>query len=170
MSAPPEPDEEDFRALLARNAAALARLARHYEAQPEARRDLEQEILFALWRARSSFRGECTERTWVYRIAHNVAATHIAKSIRSRRDSESATPPPAPSSPRLPDAIAEERNELRWLEERVRALDLPTRQLVLLALEGCTTAEIAAVTGLSPTNVTTRLSRIRKQLSEEAKT
>ena len=155
MSARRDPEEDDFRALIARNAPALGRLVRHYEAEPEAQRDLEQEILIALWRARSSFRAESTERTWVYRIAHNVAASHIAKAIRMRRDSRS------------PDAIAEERGELRRLDERIRAFDLPTRQLVLLALEGCTTAEIAAVTGLSPTNVTTRLSRIRKQLAEE---
>ena len=164
MSARRDPEEDDFRALIARNAPALGRLVRHYEAEPEAQRDLEQEILIALWRARSSFRAESTERTWVYRI---VAASHIAKAIRMRRDSDGAPEAPAPPSPRSPDAIAEERGELRRLDERIRAFDLPTRQLVLLALEGCTTAEIAAVTGLSPTNVTTRLSRIRKQLAEE---
>ena len=38
---------------------------------------------------------------------------------------------------------------------------------MLLALEGCSTAEIAEVTGLSPTNVTTRLSRLRKALLDD---
>ena len=85
MSARRDPEEDDFRALIARNAPALGRLVRHYEAEPEAQRDLEQEILIALWRARSSFRAESTERTWVYRIAHNVAASHIAKARPKRR-------------------------------------------------------------------------------------
>src|SRR5262245_44890861 len=76
--------ERDFLALHGRHAPALGRLARHYEADPEARRDLEQEILAALWRALPSFRGECAERTWVYRVAHNVAATHVARAIRTR--------------------------------------------------------------------------------------
>jgi len=54
---------------------------------------------------------------------------------------------------------------MRRLEERIRALDLSSRQLVVLALEGCTMAEIAEVTGLTLTNVTTRLSRLRKDLA-----
>lgn len=156
-------DEQAFRALCARHAPALARLARHYEAQPEARRDLEQEILISLWRAQNAFRGDCSERTWVYRVAHNTAASYVARQIRARRDDGSAARAPEP--PRAPDDVTAERAAIRRLEERVRALDLPSRQLVLLALEGCTTAEIAEVTGLSATNVTTKLSRLRKALA-----
>lgn len=160
-------DDDDFRALVVRNSAALGRLVRHYEASPEAQRDLEQDILVALWRARERFRGESSERTWVYRIAHNVAASHVAKAIRTRRDADVAANSSEPASPRLPDEVADQRAELRRLDQRIRGLDLPTRQLVLLALEGCTTAEIAAVTGLSATNVTTCLSRVRKKLAED---
>jgi len=62
---------------------------------------------------------------------------------------------------------ADARATLARLDRRLRALDVPSQQLVLLALEGCTTAEIAEVTGLSPTNVTTRLSRLRHALTRE---
>lgn len=162
----PDTDEgRTFRALVARNAPALGRLLRHYEAMPEARRDLEQEVLVALWRAHGSFRGDSSERTWVYRIAHNVAASHVARAIRTRRDDEAVTPEAEVA--RGPEDIAVDRDSLRRLDMKMRALDLPSRQLVLLALEGCSTAEIAEVTGLSPTNVTTRLSRLRKALTAE---
>jgi RNA polymerase sigma-70 factor (ECF subfamily) len=157
-------DEHAFRALCARHAPALGRLTRHYEAQAEARRDLEQEILLALWRAQTAFRGDCSERTWVYRVAHNTAASHVARQIRARRDADAASHEPDP--PRAPDEVTAERAAIRRLEERIRALDVPARQLVLLALEGCTTAEIAEVTGLSETNVTTKLSRLRKALAD----
>lgn len=162
-----EASEKAFQSLVARHGPALARLARHYESSADARRDLEQDILVALWRAHGSFRGESSERTWVYRIAHNVAATHVARAIRTRRDADVAAGAPEPPPPRLPDEIAGERAEVKRLEERIRRLDISSRQLVLLALEGCTTAEIADVTGLSPTNVTTRLSRLRKALASE---
>lgn len=155
---------------MSRNAAALGRLATHYEASPEARRDLEQEILVALWRSHASFRGESSERTWVYRIAHNVAATYVARAIRTRRDAEAASAAPERESERGPEEVAVERDAVRRLERRIRALDVPSRQLVLLALEGCTTAEIAEVTGLTLTNVTTRLSRLRKALADEDST
>jgi RNA polymerase sigma-70 factor (ECF subfamily) len=157
-------EDEAFRALVARHAPALGRLTRHYEASPDARRDLEQEILVALWRASASFRGESSERTWVYRIAHNVAASHVARAIRTRRDADAAPPPDAAPGP---EEVAAARHAARRLEQKITALDLASRQLVLLALEGCTTAEIAEVTGLTPTNVTTRLSRLRRSLAEE---
>jgi RNA polymerase sigma-70 factor (ECF subfamily) len=163
----PASSEAAFRALVARYASALGRLAKHYEVLPEARRDLEQEILVALWRAHGGFRGESSERTWVYRIAHNVAASYVARAIRTRRDAESAGNAPEPEAQRTPDDLVVERDAIRRLEIRIRALDLPSRQLALLALEGCSTAEIAEVTGLSPTNVTTRLSRLRKMLANE---
>src|SRR6185503_12341169 len=73
--------EEAFRGLLARHAPAIGRVCRHYEAAPDLRRDLEQEVLLALWRAQQSFRGDCSERTWVYRVAHNVGATHVMRAV-----------------------------------------------------------------------------------------
>ena len=156
--------ETKFRALLGRHREALRRVARHYEASAEGRRDLEQEVLLALWRAMPSFRGASSERTWVYRIAHNVAASFVAKAIRTRRDDERAGVQPTPTSPD-PLESALERDAMRRLDQRIRALDLTSRQLVLLALEGCTMAEIAEVTGLTLTNVTTRLSRLRRELA-----
>jgi RNA polymerase sigma-70 factor, ECF subfamily len=51
----------------------LDRLARAYELDPEARRDLLQDIHFHLWRSFAYFDQRCSLRTWVYRIAHNVA-------------------------------------------------------------------------------------------------
>lgn len=168
MSPIADPEEIAFRELLARHAGALGRVARSYEASDEARRDLEQEMLVALWRAQASFRGDSSERTWVYRIAHNVAASHVARAIRARRDADvlSIAPPRAAA----PDDVAQGRETIGRLERRLTQLDVASRQLVLLALEGCSTAEIAEVTGLTATNVTTRLSRLRKQLAEEGET
>lgn len=62
--------------------AALDRLARAYELDPDARRDLLQEIHLHLWRSFEYFDQRCSVRTWVYRVAHNVATGHV---IRQRR-------------------------------------------------------------------------------------
>src|SRR2546421_4408744 len=61
---------------------ALERLARAYEVDPEKRRDLVQEIHFQLWRSFQRFDARCSLRTWVYRVAHHVAASHV---LRERR-------------------------------------------------------------------------------------
>src|SRR6476646_2147949 len=62
----------------------LDRLARAYEADPETRRDLLQDIHLQLWRSFASFDGRCSLRTWVYRVAHNVAASHVVRQRRNR--------------------------------------------------------------------------------------
>src|ERR1700744_3640859 len=65
---------------------AIDRLARAYEADADQRRDLVQEIHVALWRSFSAFDGRCSPRTWVYRVAHNAATTHVLKARRFRLD------------------------------------------------------------------------------------
>ena len=60
----------------------LARLARAYEADAEKRRDLSQNIHFQLWLSFRRYEARCSLKTWVYRIAHHVAASHV---IRERR-------------------------------------------------------------------------------------
>ncbi len=65
--------------------AMIERLARGYEADPDLRRDLVQEIHAALWRSFAIFEGQCSEKSWTYRIAHNVAVTHLVSAKRRRR-------------------------------------------------------------------------------------
>src|SRR5580698_4488269 len=63
--------------------AALRRLARAYEADPDKQHDVLQEMHLQLWWSFRSFDGRCSLRTWVYRIAHNVGASHVMRSRRS---------------------------------------------------------------------------------------
>jgi len=37
-----------------------------------------------VWRSLATFGGQCSLRTWVYRVAHNVAASHVMKQRRAR--------------------------------------------------------------------------------------
>jgi RNA polymerase sigma-70 factor, ECF subfamily len=66
--------------------AALERLARAYEVDPELRRDLLQDIHIALWQSLARFDGRCSERTWVYRVAHNIGASHVRRRHRIARE------------------------------------------------------------------------------------
>src|SRR5664279_6098832 len=60
----------------------LDRLARAYEADPDKRLDLLQDIHIAIWRSLGSFGERCSLRTWVYRVAHNVAISHVVSQKR----------------------------------------------------------------------------------------
>jgi RNA polymerase sigma-70 factor (ECF subfamily) len=153
--------------LLEEHTAALRRLCHSYCAGPEEAEDLFQEIALALWTALARFREESSERTWLYRIAHNVALTFAAK----RRKQVQREQPPAPemdvaSGEAGPESRAAEAQMQERLQRLVRELPFEDRRLVLLHLEGLATAEIEAVTGLTRSNVTVKLSRIRQRLAD----
>jgi DNA-directed RNA polymerase specialized sigma24 family protein len=75
-------EDDRYREAAAAYGAALERLACAYEADPDHRRDLLQEIHLALWRSFAGWDARCSLRTWVYRVAHNAATSHV---IRQRR-------------------------------------------------------------------------------------
>ena len=67
---------------------ALRRLARAYTHEIREQEDLLQEISLALWTALPRFRGDASERTWVYRVAHNTAIRFVTKLSAGRNASE----------------------------------------------------------------------------------
>src|SRR6476660_4322445 len=67
--------EDLYREVANGYAAALERLVRAYERDPDRRRDLLQEVHLALWRSLAVFDNRCSLRTWVYRVAHNAATS-----------------------------------------------------------------------------------------------
>src|SRR6187551_3462884 len=79
------PQDARYLAAARVHGAMIARLARGYEADPELRRDLVQEIHAALWRSFAIFEGQCSETSWVHRIAHNVGVTHMLTRRRGRK-------------------------------------------------------------------------------------
>jgi DNA-directed RNA polymerase specialized sigma24 family protein len=76
-----------YREVTERFGAALRRLAGGYEAEPERRKDLLQDIHAAVWRSLELYDGKCSRRTWGYRVAHNVATSHLIRHAGVRRES-----------------------------------------------------------------------------------
>jgi len=147
--------------------AALRRLVAAYVANPADREDLLQEIAAGIWKSLPGFRGESSERTWIYRIAHNIAIRRSSQ-VRTRNSRE----PGIKGSFDRPalDASAEEAllldEKRRALVEAIRDLPIAERQIVTLHLEGLSAAEIEEVTGVTAGAVATRLTRIRQKLTE----
>jgi RNA polymerase sigma-70 factor (ECF subfamily) len=160
--------DDRYRTAAAEFGAALERLARAYEADPDRRRDLLQEIHLALWRSFAGWNGACSLRTWVYRVAHNAAASHVIKERRQRsrvlvslEELESAPDPLAP------EAAAGDREALDRLLALVQALKPLDRQVMLSYLEGLDAASIGEITGLSAVNVATKIHRIKNVLTRK---
>jgi RNA polymerase sigma-70 factor (ECF subfamily) len=94
--------QENFERLLTANAPALGRLAASYTHTAGDRDDLLQEIALAIWQALPRFRGECSERTFLFRIAHNRGIARVARtrahSALSDESIEAADPGPNPEA------------------------------------------------------------------------
>jgi RNA polymerase sigma-70 factor, ECF subfamily len=144
---------------------AIDRLARGYEPDPDKRRDLVQDIHVALWRSFAQFAGRASMRTWVYRVAHNTAISRI---LRRRRNTPTFT-----TLDELADTAADgdatsavdRRLALERLLALIRSLDPLDRQVILLYLEDVDAQSIAAIVGLSPGNVATKVHRIKQILA-----
>jgi RNA polymerase sigma factor (sigma-70 family) len=153
--------ETRFTELMKTYGPALGRVVASY-ARPSDQDDLAQDIAMALWNAFPSFRGDCSERTFVFRVAHNRALAHIAR----RRAGGQELPEIADPSP-TPETRASARQQVDRLFSAIRRLSIPHRQVLTMALEGVDHAEIGACLGISVGNVAVRLNRARSALREQ---
>ena len=139
-------------------APALRRLCGAYRWDATEREDLLQEIALAIWTALPNFRGQSSERTWVYRIAHNVAITFSANQKRRIKFEQSLDPD-------APDPAMKDSSPRLMLIDAIHRLEPVDKHLALLYLEGLSGREISEVTGLSLDNVGVRLSRLKQKLA-----
>ena len=159
--------DDRYREAAAQFGSALERLARGYEADAELQRDLVQEIHTALWRSFAYFEEQCSVRSWVYRIAHNVAVTHIQRSRRARGGGfETLETIDDLASPDNPETETGEAQLVSRLLATVHRLAPADRQVMLLYLEDLTATEIGEVTGLSATAVSSRIHRLKALLAK----
>ena len=159
--------DERYHQAAAEYGAALERLARAYEFDPDRRRDLLQEIHLALWRSFALFDGRCSPRTWVYRVAHNTAVSY---GIGRRRSGDRNLVSLEEVEPTLGDRDADEtasrRQALERLTELIQSLKSLDRQVILSYLEGMDAAQIGEITGLAAGSVATKIHRIKTVLAK----
>ena len=154
--------EQRFAALMNAEGAALTRLAASYARGSNDRDDLFQDIAVAIWQALPRFRGECSERTFLFRIAHNRGIAHIARRrppmIEPGQDLELRDERPDPEQ-----SLSAEQQRQRLLNA-VLKLPVGYRQVVTLALEGMSYQEIGDILGIAESNAGARLTRARQML------
>ena len=150
----------DFLALLNKYRGAIERVCRTYTWSTSEREDLVQDIVYQLWRAFPSYRGDSSALTWVYRIAINTAIT----GLRRRARQPVQVPLEAADHVAAPPASAGSDPRTELLYRVIRSLGHVDRALIMCYLDDLSYAEIADVLGLSETNVGVRLSRTKVRL------
>lgn len=155
-----------YRAAAEQYGGAIERLARGYEADAALAADLVQDIHAALWRSFAYFEGQCSVRSWVYRIAHNTAVTHVQTRLRGKgRGLVGLDAIEDFASADDTEAETAERDLRGKLMATIHRLAPADRQVMLLYLEDLTAAEIGDVTGMSGPAVATRVHRVKALLA-----
>jgi RNA polymerase sigma-70 factor (ECF subfamily) len=120
--------------------------------------DLYQEILINLWKGFEKFRGESSLKTWIWRVSLNTCNN------QERKKKSSVQTIPLSIDIDLYNDDDAQSKQIQMLYNRINRLDVFDRAIILLWLENMSYQDIADVVGISLSNVTTRLFRIKEQL------
>lgn len=157
-----------FSDLLQRHAGIVFKVANTYARGVDDRADLAQEIAAQLWRAWPKFDStRSSVTTWMYRIALNVGISYVrSNSVRLRHDA-------VPLDEQLHDiadanaANPETEQQLRLLQLFIAQQPPLDRALLLLYLDERGQREIAEILGISESNVSTKIGRLKQRIRNE---
>lgn len=155
--------QDEFRDLLERHRGIVFKVANTYGRQADDRAELAQEIAAQLWRAFPGYDAQRSFSTWMYRIALNVAISHVRNETQRQRHA-------VPLDEDLHDIADEHGNDheadqrVRTLHRFIAQLEPLNRALLLLYLEDHSTRGIADILGISETNVSTKISRLKQRI------
>jgi len=122
--------------------------------------DLYQDVVLNLWKAFPKFRKESQPSTWIYRIALNTCVSFY-RNTRRRPDCVEITPDIK--------VYVEENEAVAELYACINRLGKLERALILLWLEDRPYKEIAEIMGITATNVSTKINRIKEKLKQISK-
>ncbi|MBD3290510.1 sigma-70 family RNA polymerase sigma factor [candidate division KSB1 bacterium] len=152
-------DKNRFVKLIHDNQAIIHKICHVYCNNKDDKQDLYQEITLQLWKSYPGFKHKASFSTWMYRIALNTAIT-MTKKKKIFEDLD--------QNPKA--IIFEEDKELDEdiiiLYKAIDKLNKIEKAIVLLWLEEKSYDEIADITGLTVKNVSVKLVRVKKKLSE----
>lgn len=140
----------------------IFKVANAYCRDAENRKDLIQEIMVQLWLAFPRFDEQYAITTWMYRIALNVSISFYRK--ESRRAGINHPLPEEMLALQEDAQSADTQLAIDQLYRFIRELKEIDRAIMLLYLEENDQQTIADILGLTVTNVSTKVARIKQHL------
>ena len=155
--------KETFIAAIKDNEGLIYKVASVYTNTIEDRKDLVQEIIYQLWKSFDSFNQKSGLSTWMYRVAMNVAIYHLKISKRNFLT--------VPMDSQFSNLHETDNGgfEEKWkaLRQQLAKLNLLDKGIIILYLENKSYEEIAQITGISESNVGTKMFRIKEKLKKQ---
>ena len=156
--------DEEFLKVFEKNIGIVIKIAKAYTNTTHDREDLMNDIVVELWQSFETFMGHSNISTWIYRVALNTSMNYRRK---KKRDSIFTFWNDPKHFERL-NWLTEENDtsDTELLYRCIEQLDAINKAIILLYLDEKTHEEIALITGISKTNVGTRIGRIKNQLKQ----
>ena len=127
----------------------------------EAAEDLLQETYLAIWQGASSFKGRSAVKTWLFRIAHNLAMSWLRKKYRLNEE----TAGQIEAIDDDPEYLAVESWQTEQLQVAIDELSTKHRAVIELAfVQGLSYSEIAKVIDRPIGTVKSRISYALRHL------
>jgi len=158
-------DKQAFVKRMQENKNIIFKICNSYCSKKEDRDDLAQEIVLNLWKSFAGFTPNFKFSTWMYRIALNVAISFYRKEMRTIKFdaySEDLIVFSADS-----DEKVEIEKNLGLLQKFILELNEIDKSIMLLYLDDKSYREIAEITGISESNVATKINRIKNKLKSK---
>lgn len=157
--------QADFVKTIENNKGIIYKIARLYCKDSDDKKDLIQEILFQLWKSYGKFDSSYKFSTWMYRIALNVSISFYRKEKLRQQINQ-----PLPESIlylQEDNNTKDLNNNLNQLHQFIQELKELDRAIIILYLEGNNQQDIGEILGLTVTNVSTKVSRIKEHLKQK---
>jgi RNA polymerase sigma-70 factor (ECF subfamily) len=151
-----------FNEWLASHKGILFKVVHAYAFEHADRQDLFQDIVVQIWRSVEAFRGESSVPTWMYRVALNTAIAWTRKEDRHRRGKQ---PLEVVDGVLTMSSSNGHDPRVEWLYRQIAQLKDVDRSVALLLLDGFSYKEIAAIVGISESNVGVKINRIKSALA-----
>jgi RNA polymerase sigma factor (sigma-70 family) len=157
---------KEFETLLQAHRSIVFKAINTYCWRLEDRDDLAQEIAAQLWKAWPKYDPSRPFTTWMYRIVLNVAISFVRREVQNRKvftpfDEELHEAVPQPQTD--PDAA----DQMVRLQRFIASEPPFERALLLLYLDEKSQKEIAEILGITSTNVSTKISRLKQRIRTE---
>ncbi|RAI89443.1 RNA polymerase sigma factor [Algoriphagus yeomjeoni] len=152
--------EEEFVNLIHQNQGLIYKITSIYTRDRYEQDDLYQEIVYQTWKSFDNFKKAAKPSTWLYRVGMNTAITHMNRSKKQLQ----VVPLQDMKIQFSEQGDSEKEDKIQQLYSQIRKLNLLDRGIIFLFLEGKSYDEIAEISGISVSNVGTRMSRIKAKL------
>ena len=154
--------EEKFTEYINNHKNLILKISSIYCWNKDDRQDLFQEIVLQLWKSFAKFNNSYAFSTWAYRIALNVSISYVRNTTIRNKDIQHYK-----DSIRLDYSEIDGENEnLLKLYNALKVLKPLDKAIISLNLEGCNNQEISKILGITTSNVSTRISRIKDRLKQ----